>query len=151
MADLNELSEKLASIRQEIQNEVKNLESSKTVYEYKKTIFDSKTGKVGSLMREMGKIPNEMKAEYGKRVNEIKTWATEIFDELDERFKREEMNLRYESEKIDVTLPAKTQKAGKLHPNTQVRNQIVDIFGSTPTLLMAVFAGPVKWPTVNFK
>ena len=130
MADLNELTEKLASIKSEIQNEIKNLESSKSVYEYKKTIFDSKSGVVGTLMREMGKIPNEMKAEYGKKVNEIKSWATGVFDELDERFKKEEMLLKYASEKIDVTMPAMRPKYGNLHPNTQVRNQIVDIFGS---------------------
>ena len=130
MADLNELSEKLAAIKKEIEKDVANLTSSKNVFEYKKTILDSKSGKVGSLMREMGKIPNEMKAEYGKKVNEIKTWASNLFDEMDERFKKEEMNLKYKSEKIDVTLPGKKIVTGNLHPNTQVRNQIVDIFGS---------------------
>ena len=87
MADLNELSEKLSGIKAEIKEELLKLETSKSVFEYKKSIFDSKAGKVGSLMREMGKIPNEMKAEYGKRVNELKTWAQEKFDEMDEKFK----------------------------------------------------------------
>lgn len=130
MADLNELSEKLNGIKAEIKEELNKLETSKSVFEYKKAIFDSKAGKVGSLMREMGKIPAEMKAEYGKRVNELKTWAQEKFDEMDEKFKAEEMRLRYESEKLDVTMPGKVAKHGYLHPNTLVRNQIVDIFGS---------------------
>ena len=130
MADLNELSEKLSGIKAEIKEELLKLETSKSVFEYKKAIFDSKAGKVGSLMREMGKIPNEMKAEYGKRVNELKTWAQEKFDEMDEKFKAEEMRLKYESEKLDVTMPGKVSKQGFLHPNTLVRNQIVDIFGS---------------------
>ena len=130
MADLNELSEKLSGIKAEIKEELSKLENSKSVFEYKKAIFDSKAGKVGSLMREMGKIPAEMKAEYGKRVNELKTWAQEKFDEMDEKFKAEEMRLRYESEKLDVTMPGKSPKHGYLHPNTLVRNQIVDIFGS---------------------
>ncbi|HCM91276.1 MAG TPA: phenylalanine--tRNA ligase subunit alpha, partial [Lachnospiraceae bacterium] len=130
MADLNELSEKLSGIKAEIKEELNKLETSKSVFEYKKAIFDSKAGKVGSLMREMGKIPNEMKAEYGKRVNELKTWAQEKFDEMDEKFKAEEMRLKYESEKLDVTMPGKVSRQGFLHPNTLVRNQIVDIFGS---------------------
>ena len=130
MAELNELSEKLNGIREEIREELKKLNTSKSVFEYKKTILDSKAGKVGSLMREMGKIPAEMKAEYGKRVNELKNWAQEVFDEMDEKFKAEEMRLKYEAEKIDVTMPSKGQKHGYLHPNTLVRNQIVDIFGS---------------------
>ena len=130
MADLNELSEKLGGIKAEIKEELSKLETSKSVFEYKKAIFDSKAGKVGSLMREMGKIPNEMKAEYGKRVNELKNWAQEKFDEMDAKFKAEEMRLKYESEKIDVTMPGQVRKQGFLHPNTLVRNQIVDIFGS---------------------
>ena len=130
MADLNELSEKLSGIKAEIKEELNKLETSKSVFEYKKAIFDSKAGKVGSLMREMGKIPAEMKAEYGKRVNELKTWAQEKFDEMDEKFKAEEMRLKYEAEKLDVTMPGKSPKHGYLHPNTLVRNRIVDIFGS---------------------
>ncbi|MCR5233962.1 MAG: phenylalanine--tRNA ligase subunit alpha [Lachnospiraceae bacterium] len=130
MADLNELSEKLNSIKAEIKEELNRLDSSKSVFEYRKLIFDSKTGKVGSLMREMGKIPAEMKAEYGKRVNEVKTWAQNTFEEMDEKFRREEMKLRYASEKIDVTMPSMKPKHGYLHPNTLVKNQTVDIFGS---------------------
>ncbi|MCQ2482166.1 MAG: phenylalanine--tRNA ligase subunit alpha [Clostridia bacterium] len=124
------MSEKLSLIRQEISEELTKLNSSKEVYEYRKTIMDSKTGKIGSLMREMGKVPKELKAEYGKQVNEIKTWATECFDELDTKMKEEELKARYESEKIDVTLPSNKIRRGYLHPATQVRNQIVDIFAS---------------------
>lgn len=130
MADLNELSEKLALIRQEIKDEIGKIENSKGAFEFRKSIMDSKTGKIGSLMREMGKIPNELKADYGKKVNEIRTWAQEQFDELETKLKEAEMNLRYANEKIDVTMPAKMQKRGNLHPNTLVRNQLVDIFGS---------------------
>ena len=130
MADLNELTEKLSNIRQEITEELKKIESSQGAFEYKKSIMDSKTGKIGSLMREMGKIPNELKAEYGKKVNEIKNWAAEEFEGFEKKLKEAELKKRYESEKIDVTMSAKMQKKGNLHPNTQVRNQLVDIFGS---------------------
>ena len=92
--------------------------------------MDSKTGKIGSLMKEMGKIPKELKADYGKKVNEIRNWAQTEFEALDNKLKEAEMRAKYESEKIDVTLPAKKIKKGNLHPNTQVRNQLVDIFGS---------------------
>lgn len=130
MAELGELSDKLSLIKQEIADELVKINSSKGVYEYRKEIMDSKTGKIGSLMREMGKVPKELKAEYGKQVNEIKTWATEQFDALDAKLKLEELNNRYKSEKIDVTLPSHKIRRGYLHPNTLVRNQLVDIFGS---------------------
>lgn len=130
MTDLNELSEKLVLLKSEISEELKNIQNSKNAFEYRKSLMDSKTGRIGSLMREMGKIPNELKAEYGKKVNEIRSWATAQFEELEKTLKEKEMELRYESEKLDVTEPAKMRPMGNLHPNTQIRNQIVDIFGS---------------------
>ena len=130
MAEFTELSEKIAKIKTEVQDELAKLESSKSVYEYKKNILDGKTGLIGSLMKQMGKIPNEQKAEYGKKVNALKAWAQNHFEELDAKLKAEEMRLRYESEKIDVTMPAVKNEKGNLHPVTQVRNQLTDIFAS---------------------
>ncbi|MCR4703533.1 MAG: phenylalanine--tRNA ligase subunit alpha [Saccharofermentans sp.] len=130
MAELSELSEKLSSIRSQIEADLIGLTGSKGVFEYRKSVMDSKEGKIGSLMKEMGKIPKEQKAEYGKMVNELRNWATEKLDAMDVEFKAKEQKARYEAEAIDVTLPEKKQKKGYLHPNTQVRNQIVDIFGS---------------------
>ena len=130
MAELGELSAKLSEIKAKIESDLTEIKSSKGVFEYRKSVMDSKEGKIGSLMKEMGKIPKELKADYGKMVNEIRNWATEKFDALDAQFKEAEQKARYESETIDVTLPSKKLKKGYLHPNTQVRNQIVDIFGS---------------------
>ena len=96
MAELSELSEKLSAIKSQIESDLAGITSSKGIFEYKKSVMDSKEGKIGSLMKE----------------------------------KAAEQKARYEAEAIDVTLPSKKLKKGYLHPNTQVRNQIVDIFGS---------------------
>ena len=130
MQDLNELKVSINAIKDEIVNGVKELTNSKALYEFKKTFLDSKAGKINALMKEMKNIPGEMKAEFGKNVNELKTWAGEKFDELDVQMKEAESKARYENEKIDITMPAVKCKCGKLHPVTQVRNQIIDIFGS---------------------
>ncbi len=130
MQDLNELRTSISEIKDEIVNGVKELANSKALYEFKKTFLDSKAGKINALMKEMKNIPNEMKAEFGKNVNELKTWAGEKFDELDEKMKETESKQRYENEKIDITMPSVKCKCGKLHPVTQVRNQLIDIFGT---------------------
>jgi phenylalanyl-tRNA synthetase alpha chain len=130
MQDLNELKVSINAIKDEIVNGVKELTNSKALYEFKKTFLDSKAGKINALMKEMKNIPGELKAEFGKNVNELKTWAGEKFDELDVQMKEAESKARYENEKIDITMPAVKCRCGKLHPVTQVRNQIIDIFGS---------------------
>lgn len=128
MADFVDVSEKVAAIKEEIHAELQKLENSRGLYEYKKSVLDNKTGKIGALMKEMGKIPNEHKAEYGKKVNELKIWAQTHFEELDAKLKADELRRKYEHEKIDVTMPAKKRTKGNLHPVTQVRNQLTDIF-----------------------
>ena len=130
MQDLKELSEIIAKIKQEIEAGVDTLADSKAVYEFKKTFLDSKAGKIGQLMKEMKNIPPESRAGFGKGVNELKMWANTRFEEIDKVLKEKEAKLRYESEKIDVTMPSVKRATGKLHPVTQVRNQLIDIFAS---------------------
>lgn len=73
MQDLNELKVSINAIKDEIVNGVKELTNSKALYEFKKTFLDSKAGKINALMKEMKNIPGELKAEFGKNVNELKT------------------------------------------------------------------------------
>lgn len=86
MADLNELNEKVEQIKADIREQLEKIENTKGVYEYKKTILD-KNGIIGGLMKQMGSVPKEEKADFGKKVNELKNWASEHFDELNTKLK----------------------------------------------------------------
>jgi phenylalanyl-tRNA synthetase alpha chain len=127
---MQELNEKIAEIKQEIMSGVEKLESSKAVYEFKKSFLDSKNGKIGQLMKEMRNIPAENRASFGKSVNDLKEWASGRLEELDEKLKTKELQMKYESEKIDISMPSKKHKCGNLHPVTQIRNELIDIFAS---------------------
>ena len=129
----------LEQIRQEIIAGAENLNSSKEVYEFRKQYLDGKTGKIGLLMREMKNIPKEEKAAYGKGVNELKEWALEFIVGLDAKMKEKELMARYESEKIDISLPAVEQAEGNLHPITLVKNEIIGIFEN---MGFEIFEGP---------
>lgn len=130
MEGLELLNEKIALIKEKINEGAKKLESSKAVYEFKKSFLDSKNGEISALMKGMRDIAPESRAAFGKGVNDLKAWATEIFEKLDDELKAKEMEAKYASEKIDITMPSKKCKCGKLHPNTLVRNQLIDIFAS---------------------
>ncbi len=128
MQDLSELQRQIESIKAEIRQNAGELKNSKELYELKKNFLDSKQGKLSQLMKGMAQVPNELKSQFGKAVNEAKQWSLTFFDEFDTKLKEQELKLRYESEKIDITMPAEKIKPGKLHPITTVRNQLVDIF-----------------------
>ena len=129
MADMNGLMQQVEAIREEIRKNAATLDSSKAAYEARKAFLDKK-GKIGQLMQGMKQIPADQRAEYGKTVNELKNWAAESFDKIDRMMKEKELELRYENEKIDITMPAVRKKAGHLHPVTQVREELIDVFAS---------------------
>nr|WP_026516970.1 phenylalanine--tRNA ligase subunit alpha [Butyrivibrio sp. MC2021] len=124
----NALRQKIEAIREEIMANAEKLDNSKLVYEMRKSFLDNKTGKISALMKEMKNIPAEDRADYGKSVNELKQWALEHFEELDKKMKEKELQLRYQAEKQDVTMPAKMRYEGNLHPVTQMRETLIDIF-----------------------
>ena len=53
-----------------------------------------------------------------------------ILEEKMKKLEADALKKRYEAEKIDVTMPAVKHEKGNLHPVTQVRNQLIDIFAS---------------------
>lgn len=123
------MNDRFASIRQEILDGMEQrAESRAAAFELRKQFLDSKTGKIGQLMKEMRSIAPEERAGFGKSVNELKEWAQQKFTELDEKMKAKELELRYQREKIDVTMPAQETETGNLHPITQMRNQLIDVF-----------------------
>ena len=130
MQDLKELNEVITAIKEEIRQGADALTTSRSVYEFKKTFLDNKQGRIGLLMKEMRNVPNDQKAEFGKTINGAKEWANQFFDELDQKLKEKEQQQRYESEKIDISMPPVKIRYGNLHPVTTVRNQLTDIFAS---------------------
>ena len=123
------MKEELLNIKDEILEGIeKEATSRATAFELRKKFLDSKSGKISELMKKMKTIAPEERADFGKSVNELKTWALNKFTELDEKMKAIELENRYRKEKIDVTMPGKTVEAGNLHPITQMRNQLIDVF-----------------------
>ena len=123
------MNERLANIRQAILEGIEQRAQSRAqAFELRKQFLDSKTGEISQLMKEMKTIAPEDRASFGKSVNELKEWAQKCFVELDEKLKAKELERRYASEKIDVTMPAVETVTGNLHPITQMRNQIIDVF-----------------------
>ncbi len=84
----------------------------------------SKKGEVTALFNEFRNVPNDQKREFGQRLNELKTLATEKINSLKESFKDKEVA----ANKIDITRPAFPDEIGTRHPISTVRKEIIDIF-----------------------
>ena len=128
MQEKSVLTGHLSELKQKIENGLDELKSSKELYEFKREYLEGKKSKISGLMKEMKNIAPEERANYGKSVNELKEWALGQFQKVEEEMKKRELQKKYESEKIDLTLPAEEVTIGNLHPVTLIRKQLIDIF-----------------------
>lgn len=128
MQEKSVLTGHLSELKQKIENGLEELKSSKELYEFKSEYLGGKKSKISGLMKEMKNIAPEERANYGKSVNELKEWALGRFQKVEEEMKERELQKKYESEKIDLTLPAEETAIGNLHPVTLIRKQLIDIF-----------------------
>lgn len=87
-----------------------------------------KKGELTAVLKSMKDVKPEERPAVGQLVNETRSAIEEKLAEAKERLEGAEMELRLKSEVIDVTLPAKKAKIGHLHPNTNVLQEVEDIF-----------------------
>jgi phenylalanyl-tRNA synthetase alpha chain len=108
-------------------------------------------GRKGSLiqiLRSLATLPLEERRAVGSRANELKESLEAAFIEKKSNLERG-LALSLKSESLDITLPGQQVSLGRLHPTTQVVDEICDIFGS---MGFQVVEGPeVEWDYYNFE
>ncbi len=82
-------------------------------------------GKFTALMKQLGSLPKEDRPAAGKRINEAKV---QLEAALAARRQELELKAALPKEPTDFTLPGRRRTLGKLHPLTQVTDEIVRSF-----------------------
>ena len=95
-----------------------------------KSKYLGKEGVITLLQSKIREIPNEEKKEYGIKVNEVRTYFNNLFEEVKTRIETEEVNRKLEKEAIDITLPSEEIATGSLHPFNRIIEEVEDIFVS---------------------
>ena len=91
-----------------------------------------KKGRISLLMKDLSLLSPEEKKEKGSTLNKLKNNVSNSISEKKEELENTELNNRLLKEKVDVSLPVQSQsaKTGKIHPVSQVMDEISEIFGS---------------------
>jgi phenylalanyl-tRNA synthetase alpha chain len=87
-----------------------------------------RSGELTEIMRRMREVPNEEKPLIGRLVNEIKGELEARIEALVEENRRVAMTQALAAASLDVTLPGLHVPRGWLHPVTQSRERMLDIF-----------------------
>ncbi|MGA3024399.1 MAG: phenylalanine--tRNA ligase subunit alpha [Bryobacteraceae bacterium] len=96
-------------------------------------------GKLAQLGKQLGALPQEERAEFGKALNAAKQTLEPAFEEKKAQLEKVALDRRLDAEWVDLTLPAPGPRRGSLHPVTQIQSEIEDLFVS---LGFAVLDGP---------
>jgi phenylalanyl-tRNA synthetase alpha chain len=114
-----------------------------------RTRYLGRKGFLTDVLRKLKDVPPEEKPRLGKLSNDIKKSISERIDEAIERLDSEGKSDILLKEKIDVTLPGRRTKYGKIHPVTRVMGEICEIFS---ILGFSIAEGPeVELDYYNFE
>ena len=111
--------------------------------------FLGKKGELTAILKGMGKLTAEERPVIGQLANEIRAEIEAHIQENVEQIKERMLEEKLKAEKIDVTMPAKTQPLGHKHPLSIVLDEVKDIFYG---MGFSVASGPeIEWDYYNFE
>lgn len=90
-----------------------------------------KKGALTELMKTLGGLAPEERKMRGAALNDIKIVVAAALEARGKTLAREALDARLGRERVDVTLPARSQEGqGRIHPITQTTDEIVTIFAA---------------------
>ncbi|MFH1820316.1 MAG: phenylalanine--tRNA ligase subunit alpha [Candidatus Nealsonbacteria bacterium] len=125
-------------------NQAQNLSDLNVVY---KRYLD-KGGELNQVLRSLEKMPKIERAKTGKEANELKNLLIIKFDQRTVELKDKAQTEVEEKEWLDITAPGKKHSLGHLHPLTQTKIEVEEIFQA---MGFSVIQGPdVETERYNF-
>ena len=123
------MRDKLTKIREDAIARIESSDALEKLNEVRNEILGKK-GELTAVLRGMKDVSPEDRPKVGQWVNETRDAIEAKMAERLAKLESEALKLRYAAEKIDVTMPADKHVRGNLHPVTQVKDQLVDIFAN---------------------
>ncbi len=120
-----------AQFRQSFDTELKSISTLSDLEIFEQTYFSRASGKFTLLMKELGTLAPEERKVRGQELNTLKNELSSALDAKRKELEAKAMGDIAESEAIDVTQSfLGLSGKGNLHPVTQVKNTLEDVFTS---------------------
>jgi len=88
-----------------------------------------KKGAITGRMKALGGLDPEARKAAGQALNQLKNAVAEAIEARKAVFAEAELEARLAGERVDVTLPARPDATGHIHPISQTLEELVAIFG----------------------
>lgn len=123
------MKEQIEKIRQNATEEISQVNNAKELNNIR-VKYLGKKGELTAVLRGMGGLSEEERPIIGSLVNIVRDELENMISEKEEFYKKEELNQKLETEKIDITLPATKVKRGSKHPLNRIIEEVEDLFVS---------------------
>ena len=142
------MKERLQEIRERALEQINSTDSLEKLNEVRVSILGKK-GELTEVLKGMKDVAPEDRPKVGQMVNETRAAIEEKMEEVKNNLAAKAREAKLKAEVIDVTLPAKKNKIGHLHPNTVALEELEKIFVG---LGYEVVEGPeVEYDYYNFE
>jgi phenylalanyl-tRNA synthetase alpha chain len=91
--------------------------------------YIGRKGELPQMLRRIGELPPEERPVFGQRANQLKRELETAYEEKASAIKAAELEQGLAAGGLDVTLPGRPVKRGRLHPSTQTLRRIYQIWG----------------------
>ncbi len=88
-----------------------------------------KKGRLTALMKSLGSMAPEERRSMGATLNVLKTEVAAAIESRKAELADTELDARLAQESLDVTLPVRPERVGRIHPISQTMDEVVAIFG----------------------
>lgn len=117
----------LENLKQEIVGEVEAANDMNALEDVRVRALGKK-GSVTGIMKTLGQMDPDARKEMGQTLNLLKTEISTVIDSKAEELKKQELDARLKTEKIDITLSPRFERQGSVHPLSQAIEEITAIF-----------------------
>src|SRR6266850_3670454 len=109
-------SDKLRTIEQQFERELASVVDHKSLEDIRARYLSRKSGLLTVELQNLGKLPKEQRAEFGRVANEVKLKIESSLEALETTIVEHEKQSALEREALDVTLPGNRRRVGRRHP-----------------------------------
>ena len=117
----------IKKIKDEFLNKLSTDLNIESVNQIKSELF-GKNGKISNFFKNLGSLPPEERKKFASDLNFVKDELQAKINKKIQEIEIREINSKLENEKVDVTLPERNIVQGKIHPVSQVIDEISSIF-----------------------
>lgn len=123
------MKEKLELLKEQALCAISTAEDS-TALEEIRIKYLGKKGELTAILKMMGSLSAEERPIVGQIANEVRAAIDSALTEKSKIIEKAAQDKKLADEAIDITMPSKKAKIGKLHPLNKVLNDMLDIFQS---------------------